>query len=373
MPLDEGTIAKTVLDGIKGWFFPASPEGGLSGTTLEVTKQADGRLRVLMRVSNNFKDRHGEIITEAAHREYEKYVAKEGSQAYPEFWLWHQQASKWGQADLVSYDDGILTVSGLADPNKEYIAEGLSRLSDRVGVSHGFKGWGTGDGLIHWYRMKECSPLPRTEAANVWTGLEVLGLSNSNGGGMALLEKHKKFFTELGVPVPVIEDWDKTNKDIAGAARGAGFEFKDIGEPEAKPATEGPAATDDGKAKVTLEDGTVVTVTKNVVDLLKQGPPSAPAKPGTPPVVGTPVAQAPSDSEGVPSWAKELIESNKALAKELEDVKSKQTVESWEAAIRQGTGFVASKEGESPSKVEQDAEGLWLAELIAGSPVGGSH
>lgn len=212
---------------------------------LEAVKQTDGRVRIFMRVSNNFKDRHGEIITEAAHKEYEQYVAESGD--YPEFWLWHRPYAKWGQADLVSYDEGFLTVSGLADWGMEHIAYGLASLnSEELGVSHGFKYISLeGQGQIDWYRMREASPLPRLEAANLWTSLLV---AKEMGEGMALGDKHKKFFASVGVPDTVIAQWDQENKDIGGLLKQAGLEYKEIGPDNPAPdPTPAPPKPDDQK------------------------------------------------------------------------------------------------------------------------------
>lgn len=331
--VSEDSIVQRVLDGIKGL---VGLQPATASSTLEVTKQADGRVRVTMCVSNVFKDRHSEIITEEAHKEYEAYVAETGQ--YPEFWLWHIPGSKWGQADLVKYDDGFLTVSGLADSGMEYIADSLARQQKDMGVSHGFKGWGR-QGYVDWYRMKEASPLPRSEAANVWTGVLEKG--------MALTDKQKKFLDALGVPQVLIEDIDKRNKSFDTALK----EAEEALAPQAS-------------IEVTLPDGTKVQVPQTVLDEHKQATPVStpvgdPPKSGDPPTpVGTP--------DEVPAWAKELIESNKALRTELEEVKAHTTVESWEAAIKSGKGFEASKQGEPPSEEQKKDDGRWLAELIAG-------
>jgi hypothetical protein len=111
--------------------------------------------------------------------------------------------------------------------------------------------------------------------------------------------------------------------------------------------------------EATLPDGTKVQIPADVAKALA-------GKPEQPAASSTGTSGIDSGNSDVPAWAKELIDSNKQLQKELEEVKSKQTVESWEAAIKQGSGFVASKEGESPSDKESKDNGEWLAELITG-------
>lgn len=304
----------------------------------EVVKTVDGRTRVFLRVSNNFKDRHGEIITEAAHKEYEQYVAESGD--YPEFWLWHRPFTRWGQADLVSYDDGFLTVSGLADWGKEYIAEGLARATEELGVSHGFKYISLeGQGQIDWYRMREASPLPRLEAANLWTSLLVA--KELEGEGMALGDKHKKFFASVGVPDSVINQWDQENKDIGGLLKSAGLEYKEVEEPN-PPVP--PKPDDDETVEVTLPDGGKAMV-----------PASA-------------VAKQKSALDDAPVWAKALlnkINGLEAKQKELETKMASNSTDTWEAAIAQGRGFSGSKEGEAPNGSETRELEEWEKQLAA--------
>lgn len=329
------------------------------------TKQADGRVRVFMRVSNMYKDRHGEIITSAAHKEYEAYVAE--SQDYPEFWLWHTPGSKWGKADLVSFDDGFLTVSGLADPGYEGVALALAEQKD-LGVSHGFKGIKLQpDGsYIDWYRMKEASPLPRLEAANIWTSFLL-----AKEKGMALQDKHKKFFDAIGVPAELVAQWDSQNKDVDAALKAAGVEFKEAGmvevevtlptgvktkamvpasmvktEPAPEPKPE-PEPKPDEPVTATLADGTTIQLPASVVEEHKQA--------------GSEMGQVLTLLKGLDGRLKALEERDPVA-------------DAMEAAIKQGKGFTASKEGEPPSESERKAQADWdeeLANLLA--PVGGSN
>lgn len=358
----EKTLVEKAIAGVRAWLSGDKSVDAGRGP-IYCVKQADGRTRVFMRVSNNFKDRHGEIITEAAHKEYVEYV--EGSKEYPEFWLWHTGGSRWGIADVVSYDDGFLTVSGLADPGLGVeIAEGLAKQSSELGVSHGFKGISLeGGGYIDWYRIKECSPLPRVEAANVWTSYMLADTSTEKG--MALTDKHKKFFESVGVPATVISTWDAENKDINGLLKSAGIEYKEIGDEAATGATgettgvgtsqatgeqEKPAGAVDETIEVTLPDGSKAMVP--TASLVKS-----------------------VDNTDMPAWAKQLLDTNKSLQDEISKLKGSgsagpSVVDSWEAAIKQGTGFSASKEGPTATQEQEADNGAWLAELLTGS--GGS-
>lgn len=306
---------KSLVDTVKDWFNTKSVAGTASNS-VTLTKQADGRTRVLLRVSNIFKDKHGEIITSEAHKEYEAYVKETGQ--YPEFWLWHTPGSKWGKADLVSFDDGFLSMSGLVDVGKEYVAEALAEQGSEIGVSHGFKTIkAVDDGLIEWYRTFEASPLPRDQAANIWTGMMLA----KTEWKMGLAEKHKKFFEALHVPGEVIQEWDSQSKGLADILKEAGVEYKAT-EPEPEPE---PEPTPDSGSEILAE--------------LKK--------------------------------INERIGGIETKQKDLEEKVKDSVASTMAAAIVPGApvGFTASKQGEPPSAGETASVKQWeeeLASLILG-------
>ena len=63
---DSKSIAEQVIDGLKGLLAGSKQQQEAPRLELVTLKQSDNRTRVMMRASNNFKDRHKEIITEAA-------------------------------------------------------------------------------------------------------------------------------------------------------------------------------------------------------------------------------------------------------------------------------------------------------------------
>lgn len=346
-----------------------------SATSVTTFKQADGRTRVLMRVSNIFKDRHGEIITTDAHMNYVEYVEK--SSDYPEFWLWHTPGSRWGKADLVDFSNGFLTVSGLADAGKEYVAEALARRED-VGVSHGFKTVEpTSEGHINFYRTFEVSPLPRSEAANIWTSYM---LAKDLEKGMGLADKHRKFFEDLGIPSTTIEGWDSSNKGLSEILKEAGTQYKDN---DAKKEEETPVVSGD-TVEVTLADGTKVQVDASAI---KQVAPAAPIA-AAQPVVATEEKAIVKQGSVTGTTLDDVLAAIKSFGSRLDEIEQKATVpngtttdavatkseaeaisDAWESAITQGKGFVASKSGEAPADSEKTAQEDWLAELI----MGGKH
>src|SRR4029077_7445917 len=102
-------IVKSVIDGVKSLLNPNITDTATFGNgPMRFFKGSDGApLRFIMTVSNNFKDREAEIITEEAHKEYVDWATKTGN--YPELWLWHLGAkSKWGMTDWLDVCDGFL-------------------------------------------------------------------------------------------------------------------------------------------------------------------------------------------------------------------------------------------------------------------------
>lgn len=196
-----------------------------------------GRTRVLMRVSNMFKDRHGEIITSEAHKGFVRYLDSNPDKM-PEFWAWHEFGSRWGQADAVDFSDGFLTASGLVDEGMDHVAKALARRD--YGVSHGFRGVSlTGKGFIDAYASFEFSPLPRDKAANIITGVMMLKEKGMN-------KEKRQAFLNIGIPEETLVKWEADSRDISEVLiKEFGIQFKDT-EPEPEPEPE-PVPTPPGE------------------------------------------------------------------------------------------------------------------------------
>lgn len=225
----ENNIIRAVLNGVKSLFKPVNIADNHAGDGLKfyAVKDANGdaRLRFMAVVSNNFKDRDSEIITEAAHHEYVDWATRES--VYPELWLWHSGAkSRWGQVDWLDVSDGFLVASGLVDLGKEYIAHNLEKEATNghpSGVSHGFLCVKSG-GEISRYRTFEISPLSMDAAANEWTGFNVI-----NGESMSFTAARKKWLHEsAGVPMEAIETFEASAETLAKELKSRGVEYKDV-------------------------------------------------------------------------------------------------------------------------------------------------
>jgi hypothetical protein len=231
-----GLIPRTLaLMGIRPPPSPVTAPLGTAGTAglkeaLCIIKQADGRMRWYARYSNNFKDRDGEIITEAAHKEYIDWAASSG--VYPELWLWHTPGTRLGQADWLDFADGFTHVSGLLDRG-DVVSGAVQSLRDKqLGVSHGMLCSQQGN-LITKYRSFEISVLP-LERASVWTtSFDIAGKETQ----MAFTPEKRTFLVSaLGEDrVKALE----ANTDAAvGALKQLGVEYKSAEAVEAVAAEE---------------------------------------------------------------------------------------------------------------------------------------
>jgi hypothetical protein len=231
-----GFIPRTLaLMGIRPSPSPVTALLGAAGTAglkeaLCIVKQADGRMRWYARYSNNFKDRDGEIITEAAHKEYINWAASGG--VYPELWLWHTPGTRFGQADWLDYADGFTHASGLVDDADRAVAVVGALRDKELGVSHGMLCSQQGN-LITKYRSFEISVLP-LERASVWTtSFDIAGKETQ----MAFTPEKRTFLVSA-----MGEDRVKAleaNTDAAvGALKQLGVEYKSAEAVEAVAAEE---------------------------------------------------------------------------------------------------------------------------------------
>lgn len=203
-----------------------SPQPAVQDRFFVLHKDESGRYRFFTSFTNCFKDRHNEIITNAAHKEYVTWATD--NNAYPELHLWHAgKESKWGQVDWLDYTDGFVCASGLVDVDKEYIAERLQK--EELGVSHGFIALQDRFGTIHRYRTFEISPLPMGRAANDWADINF-----KKGDVMAFSDAKKKWLKDVsGVDDTTLTQWEQSLENLSTQLKAVGIEYKDNDEPNA--------------------------------------------------------------------------------------------------------------------------------------------
>lgn len=169
-----------------------------------LTKDLDGRMRAHMLMSNNFQDRHGQIIPEVVHQAYIDWADQH--KQYPEFQVWHMGSkSRWGEADCVTRIANFTLVSGPVDPGKEPLAEAFAN-DPNTGVSNGYYAIYTPDRkeFLAWYPF-EASALPLSHTANVWS-CDALGLESE---GFVLKPEHKALLVSKGVDEKFLDEMEK--------------------------------------------------------------------------------------------------------------------------------------------------------------------
>ena len=213
-----------VVSKIGDWItrtFTFAPESLQSNFIL--TKQANGSWRWFSRYSNMFKDREGEILTNASHKEFAEWCTSTNN--YPELWLWHAKGSRIGKADFMACVDGFACASGLIDDRAKAIAEALSvGKAGRLGASHGFLPLAMQKGVCSQYRSFEITVLPYDRAANGYTDYNFLKVK---GEDMPFTDAHKAFFKNAGVPDEQVTAWEASTAQFAKSLQEMGLEYKE--------------------------------------------------------------------------------------------------------------------------------------------------
>lgn len=140
-----------------------------------VFKDVNGVSRWLGIVSNNYTDRHAEIITKEAHLDFVNAL-ESGTYPYPELRFHHQEDMVIGKSDYVNFDEqsGMLVASGTFLEEWSEIGDNLAKSEYAWGMSHGMpphemRREKSNQKIIKRYRDKEFSILLLSEAANPLT------------------------------------------------------------------------------------------------------------------------------------------------------------------------------------------------------------
>lgn len=231
---------KSLIERIKGALFPAKTAPATivakkKEASFIVRKEADGSYRWFGWVTNKWRDidpmadpKHGgEILTEAAHKEFIAYLDAHPDAA-PELWAWHTPGTKHGAADWWDYADGFVVMSG---PLTETVGKSFENETEPLGMSHGFFAlppWrDVANGLINKYRTFEASHLPLARAANPWTDFETI----RKEAAMFNPEKRKYLVERLGEEA--VAGLEADTKGRAALLEAIGIESKQADQPEA--------------------------------------------------------------------------------------------------------------------------------------------
>lgn len=227
--------------------------------------------------TNNFRDREDEILTANGHRRFvalfeSKEFEELTGQPYPELWVWHVPMPI-GYAERIGYDErGFLVAGGWGYEGEFYdkMFEGLARVQDTLGMSHGmpvdFLGYNAQDKtLIDEYLSIEFTALPQEWAANLITFWGTGKEKEMKG----LAPHQLEWFTEVWGPETVAEIDSRLDEAVAHAkARRLDQKGMDTMNEEDEEVTEEEGKAKDAPAYVTADQlkEIVGEITKGVKD-----------------------------------------------------------------------------------------------------------
>lgn len=199
-----------------------------------IFKDLQGNDRWLGRVSNKWRDRENEIISEDAHKEFVEWVYEDKKNRMPQLWLWHTPwtAAK-ARADFLDYADGFLIASGTLTKDEAAMYNALAEKHD-LAMSHGFfqdeKSYDKENKIINRYVSFEGSALPIEHVANEWTDFTTL----QEVKDMGLTAERREFLVDAIGEERVAQEEGK-NKDLAEALKELKVDFKEADEEETQP------------------------------------------------------------------------------------------------------------------------------------------
>ncbi|KKM01090.1 hypothetical protein LCGC14_1797900, partial [marine sediment metagenome] len=195
-----------------------------------IEKDLQGNYRWFGWVSNKWRDRdtdahpNGEILAEAAHKEFVEWTWKDIKNNMPQLWLWHTLGTTAKErADWTDYADGFLLVSGHLTEAEAKMFQALAEKHD-LGMSHGFLkiGYDSEKGVITRYRTFETSVLPREHVANEWTDFTTLEETKD----MFTPERREYLVEALGEEK--VAGIEASTKNMSDELKELGVEFKAV-------------------------------------------------------------------------------------------------------------------------------------------------
>lgn len=203
--------------------------------------------------SNNFEDREKELFPEKALDAYIWRVDK-GLVPKPDLWFWHMPGAKSGQAEWVDRIGHLMVAVGAFDTSEvgQAAKAGYQNSKETYAVSHGFTfpSWALKDGAYEEFNTFEISPLPLASAANSFTLFQEIKAMGITAEKQAALEK----LVGKDIADKIVKSSETASKEIEAL----GARFKDVANPNAKPA---PAADSSPLADLTvrlIEDNAIL-------------------------------------------------------------------------------------------------------------------
>lgn len=262
-----------------------------------IMRDKSGSYRWLTIHTNKFRDREGDIFSEAAHKAYVEWANE--TKSFPALRLWHTPID-FGTGDFVAYDDnGFVLASGTFKPGFEDVAERLASEKN-LGCSHGYlyRPSDYRDGVYHAYRSYEVSVLPRARAANTLTSPAFFA-----GEEWPMLGAQQKEWLTDVLGEEKVKEIETATTGLRSAAEGLALSYKAMEETlmearskdDAPPVAEAPAAPAAPEATANSEPSPALTA----VPPVSEGAPPAQEAPAA--VAAEAEAEPPAESSVVPA------------------------------------------------------------------------
>lgn len=250
-------------------------EGADTESPLFIWKdQSTGEYNFIAIYSNNMRDddHPAEILSEKAHNDFAGALEM-GIFDYPELWHWHIEGSRWGKANHVMVVDGFPIALGKIDKGHEAEAEAIMQCpSDYpIAMSHGMprkyivrdKSDPT---VIQFYASTEISTLPKSAAANKWTGFVILPDYDNKESTMPLTADQRAYLERVNLSKDAIDGLD----GLGELGKASGRERKDVTQEGGDEATA--TASKSEPSFVTKEEfvEAISAVATPLIDALKQ-------------------------------------------------------------------------------------------------------
>ena len=221
--------------------------------SIRLFKASNGANLLLGTFTNNRIDREGQILTDAAHKEYIQYLDEHPERA-PNLILWHLDDTNLsdGNAKAWYYNAGFVSmIWELSEKSAEFI-DNFDKLFN-AGMSHGFNVLRFDEaGDIEQYRTFEASILPLDKAANIYTDINLIKEQNMTDEQLA------KTLQAFGAKA-AFEIAKKVNEAeiIANQLDQQGVAKKEFAEDEPV-ADEEPTEEPEGEASAVVDEAAVV-------------------------------------------------------------------------------------------------------------------
>ncbi len=321
----------------------------VKSTGFIIEKDLEGNFRWFGWVSNKWRDRDVEIISEEAHKEFVEWVYEKSDERMPQLWLWHTPGTAMkSRVDWLDYSEGYLLSSGSLEAKEAEYLMALAEKSD-LAMSHGFfkVGYDSKEGVISKYRTFEESVLPREFVANEWTDFATLQEVKE----MFTSERREFLVGALGEEK--VAELEGVTKVMSEELKNLGVEFKEAEKPAEEPAKESTTKE--------VEEGKVVEVKVDAGEVVEK--------------LGIPALS--EYLENQDQFIKGLVETTKALTEKVDELSKSEdekiakkltprfsAVPVWLRASDSKETEV--KEGEEIPKGPGNESGSWVGDSLGG-------